>query len=66
MEQARLSWFAAADLAQQQAASRAMQVEFFKNPLYAPLGMFFAPTAFYSYLKDIPEGFPQFYRVKRA
>ena len=66
MEQARLSWFDAADLAQQQAAASAMQVEFFKNPPYAPLGMFFAPTAFYSYLKDIPEGFPQFYRVRRA
>jgi len=66
MEQARSSWFDAADLAQQQAAASAMQVEFFKNPSYAPLGMFFAPTAFYSYMKDIPEGFPQFYRVKRA
>jgi hypothetical protein len=28
--------------------------------------MFFQPTAFYSYLTDIPEGFPQFYRVKRT
>ena len=66
MDQARLSWFDAPDLAGQQAATRAMQTEFFKNPPYAPLGMFFQPTAFYSYLQDIPEGFPQFYRVKRV
>jgi peptide/nickel transport system substrate-binding protein len=66
MERARQSWFDAGDLAQQQAASAAMQAEFFKNPPYAPLGMFFAPTAFYSYLKDIPEGFSQFYRVRRV
>jgi peptide/nickel transport system substrate-binding protein len=66
MEQARLSWFDAPDLAGQQAATRAMQTQFFKNPPYAPLGMFFQPTAFYSYLTDIPEGFPQFYRVKRT
>ena len=66
MDQARLSWFDAPDLAGQQAATRAMQTEFFKNPPYAPLGMFFQPTAFYSYLTDIPEGFPQFYRVKRT
>jgi peptide/nickel transport system substrate-binding protein len=66
MEKARLSWFDAADLAEQQAACRAMQTQFFKSPSYAPLGMYFQPTAFYSYLKDIPEGIPQFYRVKRA
>ena len=66
MEKARLSWFDAPDLAGQQAACREMQTAFFTSPSYAPLGMYFQPTAFYSYLKDIPEGIPQFYRVKRA
>jgi peptide/nickel transport system substrate-binding protein len=66
MEKARLSWFDAADLAEQQAASRAMQQAFFAAPSFAPLGMYFQPTAFYSYLKDIPEGIPQFYRVRRG
>jgi hypothetical protein len=33
---------------------------------YAPLGMYFQPTAFYSYLTDVPEGIPQFYRIKRV
>ena len=66
MEKARLSWFDAPDLAAQQAACAAMQAEFFKNPSYAPLGMYFQPTAFYNYLTDVPEGIPQFYRVKRV
>jgi peptide/nickel transport system substrate-binding protein len=66
MDQARASWFDAPDLAGQQEACRTMQTEFFKNPPYAPLGMYFQPTAFYSYLQDVPEGFPQFYRVKRG
>jgi peptide/nickel transport system substrate-binding protein len=65
-EAARLSWFDAPNLAARQAAARAMQTAFFNSPSYAPLGMYFQPTAFYNYLKDIPEGIPQFYRVKRA
>jgi peptide/nickel transport system substrate-binding protein len=66
MEKARLSWFDASDLAQQQAACRAMQTAFFQSPSYAPLGMYFQPTAFHATLRDIPEGIPQFYRVKRV
>ena len=65
MEQARLAWFDAADLAGQQAACRAMQTAFFNSPSYAPLGMYFQPTAFHAYLKGIPEGIPQFYRVQK-
>jgi peptide/nickel transport system substrate-binding protein len=65
-EKARLSWFEAPDLAGQKAAAAEMQRAFFANPSYAPLGMFFMPTAFRSNLHDIPQGFPQFYRVKRV
>ena len=43
-----------------------MQTQFWRNPSYAPLGMYFQPTAFYNYLTDVPEGIPQFYRVKRV
>jgi len=43
-----------------------MQSAFFANPSYAPLGMFFQPTAFHRYLTGIPDGFVQFYRVKRS
>jgi peptide/nickel transport system substrate-binding protein len=66
MEKARLSWFDASDLAAQQAACKAMQEAFFASPSYAPLGMYFQPTAFHGYLKDIPEGIPQFYRTKKV
>ena len=43
-----------------------MQAQLFENPSYAPLGLFYQPTVFRSDLKDIPEGIPQFYRVRRA
>lgn len=66
MEKVRLSWFDAPDLAGQQAACKGMQEAFFNSPSYAPLGMYFQPTAFHSYLTGIPEGIPQFYRVKRT
>jgi peptide/nickel transport system substrate-binding protein len=66
MEEARLSWFDAPDLAAQQKSCAAMQAAFFASPSYAPLGMYFQPTAHRANLKDIPEGIPQFYRVRRA
>jgi len=31
-----------------------------------PLGMYDQPTAFHTYLKDVHDGFPQFYGVRRA
>ncbi len=66
MEAARLGWFDAPDLAAQQKECVAMQAAFFESPSYAPLGMYFQPTCFRANLKDVPEGIPQFYRVKRA
>ena len=42
-----------------------MQVEFWQNPPYAPLGMYELPTAFHSYLQDVRDGWPQFYGVKK-
>ncbi len=65
MEAPRLGWFDAPDLAARKRMSEQMQAEFFQNPSYAPLGMYFQPTAFRSDLKDVPNGFPQFYRVRR-
>ncbi|MBV9786136.1 MAG: ABC transporter substrate-binding protein [Acidisphaera sp.] len=66
LEAIRQSWFNAPDLAAQQKICEQLQTEFWKGPTYAPLGMYFQPTAFRSDLKDIPEGIPQFYRVKKA
>jgi peptide/nickel transport system substrate-binding protein len=66
MERLRAAWFDAPDLAAQQAIARDMQVQFWRNPSYAPLGMLFQPTAFRSNLTDIREGLPQFYGVRRV
>jgi peptide/nickel transport system substrate-binding protein len=66
LEALRLSWFDAPDLAAQKKVCEAIQAEFWTGPTYADLGMYFQPTAFRNTLKDIPEGIPQFYRVRRA
>jgi peptide/nickel transport system substrate-binding protein len=66
MEALRLAWYDAPDLATQKKLCAEMQAELFENPSYAPLGMFLQPTTFRADLKDIPEGIPQFYRVRRA
>jgi peptide/nickel transport system substrate-binding protein len=66
MEALRDAWFDAEDLAGQQAISRQMQEEYFQAVPYVALGMYDSPTAFYSYLQDVRDGFPQFYGVRRA
>ena len=43
-----------------------MQIAFWQNPTYAPLGMYDQPTAFHSYMRDVPEGWPQFYGLKKV
>jgi peptide/nickel transport system substrate-binding protein len=65
MEELYAAWFEAPDLAAQQKICEAMQVEFWQNPPYAPLGMYDQPTAFRAYLKDVRDGWPQFYGVKK-
>jgi peptide/nickel transport system substrate-binding protein len=66
MERLREAWFDAPDLAAQQRIARDMQVQFWRNPSYASLGMLFQPTAYRASLTDIREGLPQFYGVRRA
>jgi len=66
MEALREAWFDAPDLAAQQAICRDMQLQFWQNPLYVPLGMYDQPTAFRSYLQDVRDGWPQFYGVRRV
>jgi peptide/nickel transport system substrate-binding protein len=65
MEALRAAWFDAADVAAQKKITEQMQIEFWQNPAYAPLGMFDQPTAFRNYLTDIRDGWPQFYGVKK-
>jgi peptide/nickel transport system substrate-binding protein len=65
MEALRAAWYDAPDLAAQKKLCEEMQEEFWQNPPYAPLGMYFQPTAFQKYLTDIHDGWPQFYGVKK-
>jgi peptide/nickel transport system substrate-binding protein len=66
MEALRLAWYDAPDLATQQKLCREMQERLFESPPYAPLGLFYQPTTYRANLTDIPEGIPQFYRVRRV
>ena len=66
IEQLYSQWFDASDPAAQQKICDAMQAAFWQNPTYAPLGMYDQPTAFHSYMHDVPEGWPQFYGLKKA
>jgi peptide/nickel transport system substrate-binding protein len=59
------AWFDAPDQAAQKKLCEQMQVAFWESPTYAPLGMYDQPTAFQTYLKDIPEGWPQFYGLRK-
>jgi peptide/nickel transport system substrate-binding protein len=65
MENLRNAWFDAPNGAAQKKLCDEMQAEFWKNPPYAPLGMYFQPTAFHKYMHDVRDGWPQFYGVKK-
>ncbi len=65
MEALRNEWFSAPDVAAQQKICEEMQVVFWQDPSYVPLGMYDLPAAFHNYMTDIPEGWPQFYGVKK-
>jgi peptide/nickel transport system substrate-binding protein len=66
MEALREAWFEASDLGARQKLCRRMQEEFWRNPSYVPLGMWYPPTTFRSNLRDVRDGWPQFYGVRRA
>ena len=65
METLRDQWFEAPDVPAQQKICREMQVRFWENPSYVPLGMYDLPNAFHKYLTDIHDGWPQMYGVKK-
>ncbi|HEX2944261.1 MAG TPA: ABC transporter substrate-binding protein [Rhodopila sp.] len=60
------AWFEAPDSAAQRKICEDMQAAFWQNPTYAPLGMYQQPTAFQSYMKNVPDGWPQFYGLTKA
>jgi len=65
LEALRQAWFEAPDLAAQQKICRDLQLQFFQDVPYVPTGMYDQPTAFQSSLKDVPDGFPLFFGVRR-
>lgn len=65
VEALRLSWFDAPDVAAQQKICRALQLQCFEDVPYVPMGMYYMPTAFRKNISGIPDGFPQFYGVKK-
>ena len=66
MEALRDAWFDAPDLAAQKQLCDQMQAQFWETVPYVPLGMYDSPTVYRSYLKDIRDGYPQFYGVKKV
>jgi peptide/nickel transport system substrate-binding protein len=66
LEELYAAWFEAPDLAAQQKICADMQVAFWQDPTYAPLGMYDMPTAYRNVLSEVPDGWPQFYGVKKA
>jgi peptide/nickel transport system substrate-binding protein len=66
IEELYSEWFDAPDQAEQQKICEAMQVAFWENPTYVPLGMYDQPTAFRTSIQDVPAGWPQFYGLKKT
>jgi peptide/nickel transport system substrate-binding protein len=66
MESLYDSWFEAPDLAAQKKIVDEMQALFWQDPPFAPMGMYDQPTAFSKRLTDVPEGWPQFYGLKKT
>ena len=66
IEALRQAWFDAPDMAAQKKACAEIQAEFWETAPYAVLGMYDQPTAFRNNLRDVREGIPQFYGVKRT
>ena len=59
------AWFEAPDVAAQKKIVDEMQALFWQDPPYVPMGMYDQPTAFNKRITDIPEGWPQFYGLKK-
>lgn len=66
IEKLRLDWFDAPDLAAQQRICQDIQKIAFEQVPYVPLGFFYQPTAFRSYLTGMLKGVPLFYNIRRA
>jgi peptide/nickel transport system substrate-binding protein len=65
MEEYIDAWYDAPNLAAQKKICDDMQVLFWQDPPYVPMGMYDQPTAFNKRITDVPEGWPQFYGLKK-
>jgi len=66
LEVLRQQWFAAGSLAEQQRICAEMQMQFWWDVPYIPLGAFYSSIAYDKRLTGIRGGFPQFYDVRSA
>jgi peptide/nickel transport system substrate-binding protein len=65
MEEYIDAWYDAPNLAAQKKICDDMQVLLWQDPPYVPMGMYDQPTAFNKRITDVPEGWPQFYGLKK-
>jgi peptide/nickel transport system substrate-binding protein len=65
VEALRLAWFDAPDVAAQQKICHDLQLQAFQDVPYVPMGMYYMPTAYRKNITGIPDGFVQFYGVKK-
>ena len=66
LEEERLQWLQAPDLAAQKKIATEMQLQAFQDVPYIPLGQYFVPTAYQSSLSGMLTGNPVFWNVKRS
>jgi len=66
LEAMRGEWFAARDLAAQQAVARRMQVQAFEDLPYIPLGQQFQQSAYRAELRGVLPGLPVFWNVEKG
>ncbi len=66
LEALRAAWFAAPDLAAQKAICEQIQLQFWQDALYLPLGVTYQTTAYHKSWTGMRSGFPQFYDIKQG
>jgi len=66
LEELRAAWFAARDLAEQQAVARRLQEQVLTDLPYVPLGQFFQASAHRKSVSGILDGFPLFHNLRKA
>ena len=67
IEELREAWFDAPDLAAQQAICRDIQLQFWQDPPYIPLGQFFQATAYRDTVSGVlPGSFTLFWNVRKG